>query len=421
MKTIFKWAKKHPLILIIMFIASVAMAAGVPQSFPTDSMQFGIGTSSADKVFTIDTNDGAGNPAITIDMTNKDFDLNKALNVIDDLLKVGDGTAGANKIFEMDAGLGAANGKVRYNISTNVIEFANDGVSFEEIAAASAIAGISEPSLLQNSGIKTSVAASALTLGLTTADGASDPTGGDFVKIAFRNVTITTGGYILRSVTAALSIVVPSGATLGHGDGADGFIYIYALDNAGTVELAVSTAVQDESSVQSTTLIDATADSNTGFYSTVARSNVPIRLISRVKSNQVTAGTWDLDVVENSPDKPILTDIQNSLKAKLNILDSVEYNICSGYITNPAGTPTLTKHSNCIDSVADNGVGNDIITITVGVFSDAPICALVAENPSFGRSCHHAGSTTTQLNTRCETGAGSAFDIGYHFLCMGKQ
>jgi hypothetical protein len=137
------------------------------------------------------------------------------------------------------------------------------------------------------------VAANALTIALKDAGG-SDPSGGSPVKIGFRHATSATGQYNQRSVTGALSVVISSGSTLGHKSAADHYIYVYAIDNAGTVELAVSTVIFDEGSVQSTTAEGGAgaADSNRILYSTTARANVPIRLIGRLKSNQATAGTW---------------------------------------------------------------------------------------------------------------------------------
>ena len=69
-------------------------------------------------------------------------------------------------------------------------------------------------------------------------------------------------------------------------------IYVYAIDNAGTVELAVSSTLLDQGSLQTTTAEGGAgaADSRFVLYSTTARSNVPIRLIGRIKSSQATAG-----------------------------------------------------------------------------------------------------------------------------------
>lgn len=144
-----------------------------------------------------------------------------------------------------------------------------------------------------NLSISASVAGNALTVALKDQAG-SDPSGGSPVKIGFRNSTATSGTYNQRSITSALSIVISSGSTLGTTSGNQHYLYVYALDNSGTVELAISQSLFSDLSLQSTTAEGGAgaADSNAVLYSTTARSNVPVRLIARISTTQVTAGTW---------------------------------------------------------------------------------------------------------------------------------
>lgn len=145
-----------------------------------------------------------------------------------------------------------------------------------------------------NLGLVASVAANALTIALKGADGA-DPSATNPVLITFRSATAATGTPVLRSVTAATSVVVSSGSTLGSTNGNANWVYVYALDNAGTIELAVSASKSwDEGSVQTTTAEGGAggADSKTVLYSTTQRTDKAIRLLGRVKSTQATAGTW---------------------------------------------------------------------------------------------------------------------------------
>jgi hypothetical protein len=157
----------------------------------------------------------------------------------------------------------------------------------------SAATGTTSSLEIANVSIACSVASNALTIALKTQAG-SDPSVGSPVKIGFRSSTTATGTYNQRSVTAALSVVVSSGSTLGHTSGNEHLIYVYALDNAGTVELAVSQTLFSDYSVQSTTAEGGAgaSDSNRVLYSSTARSSVPIRLLARLKSTQTTAGTW---------------------------------------------------------------------------------------------------------------------------------
>jgi len=158
--------------------------------------------------------------------------------------------------------------KIRYNDSTGDFDIVPEGAVFaQEIRTVSG-----------------TVAASALTLGL----GAT--------TLSFRDATIGSGTINTRE-TAAISLVVPSGATLGMINAQQSRLILLALDNAGTIELAVINndggSNLDESTLITTVAIDATADSNDVIYSTVARSNVPFRIMGYIESTQVTAGTWN--------------------------------------------------------------------------------------------------------------------------------
>lgn len=146
---------------------------------------------------------------------------------------------------------------------------------------------------VKNLELQTSVGASALTITLKTGTNGT-PSAGDPVTIAFRNPTETDGSFTIRTATAATSLVISSGSTLGHASGVAYPIYIYALDNTGTVELAASTRLYNTERVQSSTAEGGAgaADSANAIYSTTARSNVPMILIGKLISTQTTAGTW---------------------------------------------------------------------------------------------------------------------------------
>lgn len=147
---------------------------------------------------------------------------------------------------------------------------------------------------LINFSLAASVASNALTISLKDASG-SDASATSPVKIKFRSSTAGTGSSVVRSVTGALSTVISSGSTAGHSSAVNGWLYVYAIDNAGTVELAwAGQPIFDEGSLVTTTAEGGAgaADSNTTLYSTTARSNVACRLLGRMKSNQTTAGIW---------------------------------------------------------------------------------------------------------------------------------
>ena len=150
-----------------------------------------------------------------------------------------------------------------------------------------------QPTNLINLGISSSVSSNTLIVDLKQADGTTNPSSGSgSVILGVRSSTATSGGYNLRTVSSAVGIVVPSGATLGTSNGTSQQLWVYAIDNAGTIELAISLSLYQESQLISTTALSASSDSNNVMYSTTARTNVPFRLIGKITSTQTTAGTW---------------------------------------------------------------------------------------------------------------------------------
>lgn len=162
-------------------------------------------------------------------------------------------------------------------------------------AVRAALAEMGDPmgraGVIQNLSLAFSVAASALTIALKTRAGAN-ASATDPISAAMRNATLATGDFIVRNVTAALSLVVPSTATLGHSSAVAGDLYHYVIDNAGTLEPAVSMKYFGQQGIASTTAIAAASNSATTMYSTTARSNVAFRCVGHTIDTQATAGTW---------------------------------------------------------------------------------------------------------------------------------
>jgi hypothetical protein len=71
---------------------------------------------------------------------------------------------------------------------------------------------------------------------------------------------------------------------------------VIALNNAGTIELAVVNISGgnnlDETTLLTTTAISASSTSASTVYSTTARTSVAYRVIGYIESTQATAGTW---------------------------------------------------------------------------------------------------------------------------------
>jgi hypothetical protein len=150
-----------------------------------------------------------------------------------------------------------------------------------------------DPSSALNYSIACSVGASALTITLNGLDGTALSATNAFTCL-FRSATAATGTTTAVSLTTSPTLVISSGSTLGHKDATNHYIYVYALNNAGTIELAATSTYFDTGSINSSTAEGGAgaADSIYGIYSTTTRSNVAFKLLARLKSNQTTAGTW---------------------------------------------------------------------------------------------------------------------------------
>lgn len=162
------------------------------------------------------------------------------------------------------------------------------------------IVGLSGGAMVQNVSIGASVAANALTITLKDASGA-DCSSTSKGKIPVRSATVTSGIYTVRNVSGALSLVIPSGTTIGTTNGVQTYIYVYAIDNAGTIELAASLSNSFDEGSPQTTLAVSGGTSATSLYSTTARSGVAVKLIGRISISQATAGTWVTAPAEVSP------------------------------------------------------------------------------------------------------------------------
>jgi hypothetical protein len=262
---------------------------------------------------------------------------------------------------------------------------------------------------LDNAAIATSVGSSALTIALKTQD-AGDPAAGDKVRVSFRNATATTGDYSLIEITGALSLVISSGSTLGQTSAITDYIYVYLVNNAGTVILAASGSKFDEGSLHSTTAEGGAgaADSATLLYAASAVSSKAVRLIGRIKNTQTTAGTWASAGAElsNVPFHENPTSMNTVVYA------------CE--ITN-TGVPAKLNAlcDTWVSSIDDDSTGNWTLQFVAGVFGVyPPVFSCVAEGNNF---CTMTGTNSTvEKSFRTRTDAAAA-DSDANVVCVGYK
>lgn len=156
-----------------------------------------------------------------------------------------------------------------------------------------------------NHGLSASVASNALTINLTTKSGGT-PSSSSPVVIPFRSATTTTGTITPLAVTAATSITISSGSTLGTISDSLVRVWVVGFNDDGTFRLGVINCLKSgdtspsiytlrpdvvASSVQDAGL--GFADSSATFYTnSAAVSSKPFCILGYVECEIVTAGTW---------------------------------------------------------------------------------------------------------------------------------
>jgi hypothetical protein len=149
-----------------------------------------------------------------------------------------------------------------------------------------------------------SVAGSALTFVVKTLAG-NDPSATDPVWFVYRDATLANGDYSVIEVTAALSTTIPSGSTLGTSNATPFKLWLAAINDAGTVSLAVINCFNAATNnifplsaggVVSVTAYGGGANNVATFFGTAGHTNVPYSVLGYASyetgSTLATAGTW---------------------------------------------------------------------------------------------------------------------------------
>ena len=117
-------------------------------------------------------------------------------------------------------------------------------------------------------------------------------------NLDFRSTTLTSGAITNVSNASQITTTISSGSTGGTTSAVQSDIYILAINNSGTMELAWGNgasglSINEEGVI--TTVAEGgagAADSATTIYSTTARTGVAYRVVGLFRSTQTTAGAW---------------------------------------------------------------------------------------------------------------------------------
>lgn len=154
----------------------------------------------------------------------------------------------------------------------------------------------------QNCSIAVSVASNNVTFALKDNAG-NDPSAASPCNVWFRNVTNSTGSWTQRTVTAATSVVLNSGSSLGATNSIAFKVWVTLWDNGSTAVLGVSNQSDathiyplNTSNVVSSQACSACASATSAgvFYTTAAQSAKAVNILGFAEwgSGLATAGTW---------------------------------------------------------------------------------------------------------------------------------
>lgn len=213
-----------------------------------------------------------------------------------------------------------------------------------------------------NGAVVESRAGGALTFSVKTAAG-GDPSPADPVHFVFPD---GVGGYVLRSVTAALAVTLSSGSSLGFSAGVPGRVWIGAIDDAGVVRLGIvncSTqnaifAIDEEFPINATAEGGAGAADSAGVvYSAVAIAGKYWRFIARAdyEDGVPAAGNWSVAPSRivlvgpgsKRPGSVVQTVRSGSAGVNGPTTTTVFVNSSSQVILRPRSACNLVKYSSC--------------------------------------------------------------------------
>lgn len=152
------------------------------------------------------------------------------------------------------------------------------------------------PTLI-NGTLVESHAGNAVTFAIKTLAG-DDPSADDTVQVLVRSATAGSGSYSRVDLTAALSVTVSSGSTLGISDATPFRMWVAIFNDGGTLRLGVicptATLVPGIASSTAEGGLGA-ADSSGVFYTATAVSSKPYAVVgyAEYSSGLTTAGSWD--------------------------------------------------------------------------------------------------------------------------------
>jgi hypothetical protein len=269
---------------------------------------------------------------------------------------------------------------------------------------------------LINGYVDWSISGNALTAAIKTYAG-TDPSPTNPVFAVFRNPTLTSAGYYVRSITAALSVTASSGSTLGTVSAQASRIRAVLMDNAGTVVLGLynpwNNTTKSLVGLQESLAYSSTAEGGGGLadsaqtiYTTSAQTSKAIREVSYMDSTQTTAGTWaqaltnEVQITATTPKTGSLlqcvTSATGALATGTTIIpgdDTIPQNTEGDQYMTQAITPSAA--ANLLEVDANLWLANTAVNIMYAVlFQDSTANALASSTAGTVAGANYAESAS---------------------------
>lgn len=268
-----------------------------------------------------------------------------------------------------------------------------------------------------------SVAGNALTIAIKGFDG-NDPSSSNPVSIPFRSVTASSGDVDVLTLTAATSLVISSGSTMGFTNATAGRLWIIGFNDGGTFRLGAVNVLSGTSimalrdGIYSSTAEGGAgaADSAQVIYTGTAVTSKPLTVLGYMEwsAGLTTAGTWAI--------VPTLVQVLASGVAlpgeSLGLVESRTGAAATGTGLIPSDNtiPQITEgdqyfslavtpqSSANILTISHNGIYTDtgIVSVSAALFQDSTANALAATGPVLISAANNA--VTMQLLHRMKAG-----------------
>lgn len=150
-----------------------------------------------------------------------------------------------------------------------------------------------------NLGMTATVAANALTISIKGHNG-NDPSATNPVYIPFRSVTAGSGDVEVLAITAATSLVISSGSTMGFTSAVVGRLWIVGFNDGGTFRLGAVNCLNGTSIMALRDgIFSSTAEGGAGgadtaqvIYTGTAVTSKAMTILGYLEATEATAGTW---------------------------------------------------------------------------------------------------------------------------------